>query len=93
MKPETVITNFMVSKNRVAIRLQLFRAAYKEVVRTCQYGILKLSMNDTHFNYTDIDYEYFCEKLGWPYFKDNGIFEEAIELACQTVRKTYCLAD
>lgn len=31
------------------------------------------------------DYERICDNLGWPDFQDGGLFEQCIDIACDTI--------
>lgn len=35
------------------------------------------------------DYERICDNLGWPDFQDGGLFEQCIDIACDTMLQIY----
>lgn len=83
------------------IDLNEFMKGYKEDPEGTKFDMVHQVMNDIMDDinsgyYGNIseelfnpDYERICDNLGWPDFQDGGIFEQCIDIACDTILQIY----
>lgn len=68
-------------------KLNMVRKAISYIEEGIKEGII--NYNNIIKELENPDYSEICDYLGWPDFQDGGIFEQCIDIACDTMLQIY----